>query len=408
MTEQTFHTDALERQDGSRAQRLFFDVKQGRDLARTLRLDAYGSRAREIWIDAAKGIGIILVVVAHALILDNQLDMLERFIYLFHMPLFFMLAGYLQSGKPVGEYNRNRAISLLVPYLAFLAVLSLPLAARSALAYDQGQVLPIDEFFANLWGGKHLTGIHGTFWFITCLLVAQVIFNVMLTRWAVVSTPMIICVIGLGTLGYLLAAVGSDLPGNAGVAPMAIVFLWFGAFFRAIGLAPSSLFVWFGLSIVVLLLLVVSTGWAPSFDMKPENYGVPIISIIIAVGLSCGVFAIVQLISQFDLPSRVLAYFGSASLTIMYLHLAAFRVTGQFSDNTVLTIAVGLLLPLAVHQAIGLSRTTRFLFSGSTGEHKRRPDPVKKSREADVVRGQFPEPIEQYADWEPVTRRKAS
>lgn len=41
------------------------------------------------WIDAAKGLGIVLVVMSHAPIDET----LKAFLFAFHMPLFFYLSG---------------------------------------------------------------------------------------------------------------------------------------------------------------------------------------------------------------------------------------------------------------------------------------------------------------------------
>jgi len=57
---------------------------------------------RIIWIDQAKGIGIFLVVVGHMIrslvnsniLIDNfWVTFVDRWIYAFHMPLFFLVAG---------------------------------------------------------------------------------------------------------------------------------------------------------------------------------------------------------------------------------------------------------------------------------------------------------------------------
>ena len=50
-----------------------------------------GGGNREHWIDALKGIGIILVVIGHVSLGNN----LVKWIYSFHMPLFFALSGYM-------------------------------------------------------------------------------------------------------------------------------------------------------------------------------------------------------------------------------------------------------------------------------------------------------------------------
>ncbi len=44
------------------------------------------------WVDFAKGIAIILVVMAHVITKETPLI---NFIYTFHMPFFFVMAGYL-------------------------------------------------------------------------------------------------------------------------------------------------------------------------------------------------------------------------------------------------------------------------------------------------------------------------
>jgi len=72
---------------------------------------------RIVYLDIAKGIGILLVVMAH-----NDLALvsipLYRFIYSFHMPLFFFLSGYfLDSGLPVFTFFGKRFNSILKPYL---------------------------------------------------------------------------------------------------------------------------------------------------------------------------------------------------------------------------------------------------------------------------------------------------
>ena len=58
------------------------------------------------YIDTAKGIGIILVVIYHHLL---GADYINNWISSFHMPLFFMITGYLYAfrddyTKPVGEF----------------------------------------------------------------------------------------------------------------------------------------------------------------------------------------------------------------------------------------------------------------------------------------------------------------
>ena len=48
---------------------------------------------RELWIDILRGIGILLVVLGHT----NP--PFKRIIYSFHIPLFFILSGFLWNDR---------------------------------------------------------------------------------------------------------------------------------------------------------------------------------------------------------------------------------------------------------------------------------------------------------------------
>ena len=74
------------------------------------------------FLDSAKGLAICLMVFAHAIawnLADYQ--SVISFIYSFHMPLFFLISGYLTS-EPIKEQYFNkifrRSKQLLIPYIA--------------------------------------------------------------------------------------------------------------------------------------------------------------------------------------------------------------------------------------------------------------------------------------------------
>lgn len=50
------------------------------------------------WVDIAKGIAILLVVLGHTGLAVGSARYLDAFIYSFHLPLFFVLSGYLGGG----------------------------------------------------------------------------------------------------------------------------------------------------------------------------------------------------------------------------------------------------------------------------------------------------------------------
>ena len=90
------------------------------------------------FLDSLKGLLIIMVVIGHVIQSSNpdyQHDILFRFIYSFHMPLFLAISGYL-TYKPKYDSGliKKRAVQLLIPFVVW-AFLS-PVLQRGAVDVD--------------------------------------------------------------------------------------------------------------------------------------------------------------------------------------------------------------------------------------------------------------------------------
>ena len=80
------------------------------------------STGRKYWIDVLRALGIILVVLGHV----SQEPNTVIFIYAFHMPLFFLLSGFLfnRHRYDLRTFIIRRSQKLLLPY-AFFYLLTL-------------------------------------------------------------------------------------------------------------------------------------------------------------------------------------------------------------------------------------------------------------------------------------------
>ena len=67
------------------------------------------------WLDTAKGIAILLMVAGHIPQID--LHPWRLMIFTFHMPLFFMAAGYTAKAELRWSSIKKSAARLLIPYL---------------------------------------------------------------------------------------------------------------------------------------------------------------------------------------------------------------------------------------------------------------------------------------------------
>ena len=145
-------------------------------------------------ITIAKGIGILLVVLGHALkqtgVSNVPGNALISIIYSFHMPLFFVLSGFvsvkiLQYSKMTEyiNYIKSRAARLLIPYFV-MGILYMPLK----YFMNRFAINPYD--FSQSW--KLILGDNPntTMWFLYTLFWVSVIALILLRRS--VLLPMLI------------------------------------------------------------------------------------------------------------------------------------------------------------------------------------------------------------------------
>ena len=208
------------------AQELALMAKKFRDYVNTCKslLDKddgfWSAQQRNNAISIAKGFAIIFVVMAHA----DMPGMLNRAIYLFHMPLFFITAGYFFKHETVENpwpFIVKRFKGLYVPFVKW----SIFFLLIHNLLFKIGI---LNEVYGNWTGGTtHPYSIHqfwqrltnivfsmggydeflaGAFWFFRGLLVASIAFvvlyymlnNVKRLRGRTVAIPLVIFFIALG------------------------------------------------------------------------------------------------------------------------------------------------------------------------------------------------------------------
>ena len=181
-------------------------------------------------ISIAKGFAIIFVVIAHA----EMPGMLNRAIYLFHMPLFFITAGYFFKPETAGNpwtFIVKRFKGLYVPFLKW----SIFFLLIHNLLFKVGI---LNETYGNWSGGvTHPYSIHqfwqrlvnivfsmggydeflaGAFWFFRGLLVASIAFLVLYVildkvKWLHGRTTAITATICLAALAFAVFKVAEGL-----------------------------------------------------------------------------------------------------------------------------------------------------------------------------------------------------
>ncbi len=134
-------------------------------------------KGRLDWVDAARGIGIICIVLGHVL----GESVLRDWLYSFHVPLFVFVAGYVYaSGKrSVASYFQSSAMSLLLPYIVFAAASVGILTLASRLGFIEETSRGIFQSLGGFLYGNAKTGLMRAnlpLWLIPCLFVIRTFF----------------------------------------------------------------------------------------------------------------------------------------------------------------------------------------------------------------------------------------
>jgi fucose 4-O-acetylase-like acetyltransferase len=123
---------------------------------------------RVAYVDIAKGIGIILVVMGH-----NDFALISPFahklIYSFHMPMFFFMSGmFFKPDVPFFSFLRNRFNRVLKPFLAILLLIYFASISFSKVSLVVATKRLLKAMYAN---GHYLDWVQ--LWFLSHLFIVS-------------------------------------------------------------------------------------------------------------------------------------------------------------------------------------------------------------------------------------------
>ena len=310
------------------------------------------------WIDAAKGIGIIIVILIHSEIWNCcKSDDSHSFTYLARfigtaaipiMPLFYILSGYTFKNQP--SVMRQRLKRLMSPYILWGCVALSIWAITSAktadcsdfllrtagLIYSRYSFLPPEgastiRLFPN--GAEPL-------WFLTSMVSSYACFLVLIRFFQYRKLVIISYIIMTVLLSFLPVL----LPWSLDTAPAGALFLYAGYMMKEqkIFQRPTS---WLLLSAIILLpLLAVLIKYNGSINMSIRQYGKhPFLSpcLFLFIGIIGSYLYCLLCITLEKLKiAHTLTYIGRISLTILCSHMLVLSCTGRVVGKIAYTLNI--------------------------------------------------------------------
>lgn len=183
------------------------------------------------WLDIAKGIGILLVILGHCLNINQRSFHL---IFTFHMPLFFLLSGYVFKDKvPFFKFIGKKFKTLIIPFLGFFA-----LGLIVTFLVPQWRTeLSLAGIKNDLWLANPDNAHNSSIWFLVCLFLVSIAFWLLMKLPKALLPLLLFAIYELGIkysvertvfFGY------NRLPFNLDVLPVALMFFAIGYFLKQI------------------------------------------------------------------------------------------------------------------------------------------------------------------------------
>lgn len=315
-------------------------------------------KKRIAWIDAAKGVAIILMMVGHLLPFKSTL---YRIIYSFHMPLFFILSGYthkrITTKSELATKSRRNLKQLIIPYLA----LEIPIIFYEFFIVKRGNINDVLLSSANrlFWGSAvpvygHLEA--GVRWFLISMFIARTIIGILDLIYSEDNKQIISYVIGV--IGLWLALSGKYLPLGIDTALVAVGFIGIGITAKKhhrqlkkyVGLLyPISLCMW-----------VYAVQRGDYLDIGGRQYCNGIISIVVAIFACYAFCTIIYALCRLRLFKKISSCCGQESLAILCAHQLGFILPFSYNTGMALT-SIALRLTVELCLAFAIVGSYRFI-----------------------------------------------
>lgn len=322
---------------------------------------------RVVWIDVAKALGMFLVVWGHCVLSvmkfhdDDSMavTLLMRFIYSFHMPLFFVIAGLTfnpHAELPYRDFVIKKVKGLVYPYLTLsLCAFPIWLVERrvGAVQPDSIRSIVLGTFYSN---APVIRGIANAGWFMLALFLAECLMGVLARRANDIRDLVVM------SMGVLLIGVGATqhelvraMPWHIGVALICQFYILVGYLVRLKGLDAIDAWSDGKQALVGCLLAVFATLCMvtnPMVVYANSFYGNIVNAIGSAVGYSLVTIMIVRVFCNAFRTMKLLPYIGRNTVVYLMLHINILRLIQHYWPITQLRIATATATALLLYAAL--------------------------------------------------------
>lgn len=282
------------------------------------------------YLDIARGIGLLLVIISHSCGLSSYLIN-------YYIPLFFVVSGYIyKAGRGYGENIGRKAKRLLIPYFGYSAVLlvfyavmgrTLQETRDSALGvlYSRYCLYDTTMYEDNVY---LFTVANGAMWYLTAFFMASLVYHLVIDKCLASRKFLCGCILVLVAITMALAELPILLPWSMDIACVGALFMIVGTllgraeFFEKKWNLPLVA----GTLVVYILLSTINPGINMSVR-EYGKYGFLSVPFFILIGISGSMLCIwLGKLIQNNVVGRLMAYIGQNTIILLAFHILGLEV----------------------------------------------------------------------------------
>ena len=286
------------------------------------------SNQREYWIDHAKAIALILVILGHVSSgLNGWFNF--KFVYGIHLVVFFVLSGYTVKAKPIDQiYLRSKFQRLFTPYFITCFIIMLVDMFNSFFLDGERSIEQITSVIANTFikaffasgtisnfGEIELCGRIGALWFFPALFFSLIIFQFLVNR---IKNPYLLAGVSVivSLVGYL-TGLFIWLPFSVQSGMFAVFYLWVGYMLKQYDLLRKLK--WYAYLIALVILTVgIRFGYcAVSFATARVK------DLLISTTVGLAGCLVVFFMARLSKKITLLSWIGQNTITILCIHIVS-------------------------------------------------------------------------------------
>ena len=278
------------------------------------------------YIDIARGLAIIFIVFSHAIGESLHCKVLFKFLFSFHVVLFFVLSGYTFNLKEKNPFKfiKNKFLRIMIPYFIWALLFLIP---YMLFGHNIGEALGINSSFnlkiqlKNILYGNGINGAlkqNTSLWFLPALFSTEVLYYFIIKNIHPKNTPIkFILLMFLIIIAYLFDTFFLiNLPWGINSAIVIGVFYYFGYLCKELNLFNKDKLFKKRYIFILIIIGLLSNHFNIKISYLGYKYGNLILAFLSGIS-----FSIISIYIAFKINrNKILEYIGRNTLGILIFH----------------------------------------------------------------------------------------